>query len=777
MKTWLKIIIVSILLSLASLCAAASFTVEKIKVEGLQRVSRTTLLSYLPVKKGQQFATSNARKVIKTLYATGFFINVDLEKEGQTLIVKVQERPTISDIIITGNQEIPKAKLDAALTKLGLQKGRFLDHATLQQVKQALSNQYYGTGRYNVKVDISQSKQTRNRVAIGIKISEGVVAKVKTIKILGNQHYPEKQLLKQLHLQPSGWFTFFTRKDQYSAEKLQQSQQDIQNFYMDRGYIKIKIDSSQVTITPDRKHIYLIFKITEGQQYHFSGYKLSGRLLGKQAVLAKQAFVKKGDIFSRQMIINSNKAMTRALGDDGYAFANIVPKPQIDNKTKTVFINFDVQPGRQYYIRRVNFSGNAATSELALRNQLYQMEGSLYSSQKIQDSVLQLRQNRYLDPTQPPQVTPSKVPGSNDLLDLNVNVAEKLSAEFQISLGYSQVYGLLLNTGVTQNNFMGTGKTAGFNIAWSGYQKSFSLNYFNPYYTPSGVSRSITLSGTKTDAKELNVSSYSTDQYALNINYGFPLSLHSTLTLGYGFGYTVLHRTSASEEINTFANNYGTRYRQLLLTMGWSRSTTDQPYFPTRGTQQSLMLTVSAPIYKKALQYYKLTYTNDWYHPLNQYFTLHMHGVLGYGGGYGFMHELPFFENYYAGGLGTQGLNRAYSAYSLGPRDSNHNALGGNLLVSGMASIILPDFFHAPSVRTSIFFDAGNVFNTGDGTSASKKGTDNRFKSGNFRYSYGAQLQWWTPLGVPLIFSLAAPINNKSGDNLEAFQFSIGTMF
>ena len=771
MKTWLRIITLSSLLMVTSLYAASSFTVEKIKVEGLQRVSRTTLLSYLPIKKGQHFAAGSANKVIKALYATGFFTNINLARDGQTLIVKVQERPTISNITITGNKEIPTAKLNDALKKLGLQKGRFLDHATLQQVKQALRNQYYSTGRYNVSVDVSQTAETRNRVAIAIQISEGVVAKVAGIKIIGNQHFTEKELLKPLHLQTPGLFTFFTHKDQYSAEKLQQSEQDIQNFYMNRGYINIKIASDQVTITPDRKHVYLVFKITEGQQYHFSGYKLTGRLVGKQTALADKVLVKKGDVFSRQIIMDSNKQMTTVLGDDGYAFANITPKPEVNNKNKTVFINFEVQPGRQYYIRRVHFTGNSFTSELALRNQLYQMEGSLYSTQKIKDSVMQLRQNRYLDPMQPPQVTPVKVPGSNDLLDLNVNVAEKLSAEFQISLGYSQVYGVLVNTGITQNNFMGTGKTAGFNIAWSGYQKSFSLNYFNPYYTPSGVSRSITISGTKTNANELNISSYSTDQYGVNVNYGFPLSLHTSLTMGYGFAYThLITDKQSSNQMKTFVKDYGRSFYQLLLNIGWSRITTDRPYFPTHGTQQSIMLTVSTPLYKKALRYYKLTYTHDWYHPLNQYFTLHMHGVIGYGNGYGSMSKLPFFENYYGGGLGTQGLNRAYEAYSLGPRDNNNNAIGGNLLVSGMASIILPDFFHEPSIRTSVFLDAGNVFTTYGGDKYS-------FKAKNFRYSYGAQLQWWTPLGVPLIFSLAAPINNKSYDQLEKFQFTIGTMF
>jgi len=776
MRTVLKIIILSSLLFIGSLYAATSFTVEKIKIDGLQRVSRATLLSYLPIKKGQKLNVAKTAKIIKTLYATGFFSNVILEKNAQTLIIKLQERPTISNIEITGNSEIPKDKLNDSLKKLGLEKGRFLNHATLVQVKQALRNQYYSTGRYNVSVKVEQTKQTRNRIAIGIKISEGKVAKVAGIKIIGNQHFPEKQLLKQLHLRKSGLFTFFTHKDRYSAEGLQQSAQDMQNFYLNHGYIHIKIDTSQVTITPDREHIYLVFKITEGQQYRFSGYRFSGKLLGKEKELSKAITFKKGDIFSRQKIVNANKVMITLLGDDGYAFANIMPKPEINEKTKTVLINFDVQPGRQYYIRHIKFSGNATTSELALRNQLYQMEGSLFSTKKIQDSIAQLRQDKYLNPTQPPQIHPVKVDGSNDLLDLDALVAEKLSAQFQLSVGYSQVYGLLLSTGVTQNNFLGTGKTVGFNVSWSAYQKALNLTYFNPYYLPSGVSRSINVYALNTDASALNVSSYSLDRYGVNISYGFPLSIHSRLNLGYGLSsihVSIPTGTNVPQEYTDFRSS-GSQFQELLLTAGWSRDTTDIPYFPTRGTKQALNFTVSAPIYQEALEYYTLTYNNNWYLPLSNYFILGAHGILGYGNGYGTMSKLPFFFNYYAGGIDAQGRNRAYNPYSLGPRSPAPNGskqvVGGNLLVSGSLSLILPRLFHSPTLRPSVFIDGGNVFD-------STTGGPNGFNINNFRYSYGVQLEWWTPLNLPLIFSVAQPINNRSGDNLDTFQFTIGTTF
>ena len=768
MKTWLKTITLGGLFLVTSLYADVSFKVEKIKVDGLQRISKATLLHYLPIKQGQQLYYADTANIVKKLYSTGFFSNITLSQQADTLLIKVQERPTISAITVTGNQHIPKDKFNDALKKLGLQVGYTLNPAVLQQVIQALRDQYYSIGRYNVHIDLQQTQQTRNRVAIAVDISEGAVAKIANIKIIGNRHYFADALLKALYLRVSSLGTFFTHRDQYSVERLQQSQQDIEHFYMNHGYFNVKVDHS-VTITPDRKHVYLIFKITEGSQYRFSGYHLKGKLVNKIALLNKAISVKKGDIFSQQTILDSSEAMTAVLSDNGYAFARVVPMPKVNDESKTVFINFIVKPGRQYYIRHINFVGNHLTSELALRRQLSTMEGSLFSAHNVNQSIRLLKQNPYLDATQPPQVQPEKVPGKNDLLDLDVAVAEGLPGEIQLSLGYSQVYGLFVNTGIKQTNFMGTGKTVGFNIGLSKYEKSVSFNYINPYYTPDGISRSISFYASHVNADELQrVSAYKSVNYGININYGFPISVFNTLNLGYGLAYTHLVTNDADQLTRDFVSAYGDRFEQLLFVIGWEHNTEDVPYFPNKGTRQSIDLNISAPVSKRALQYYTLTYTHDWFQPLNSYFTLHMHGVLGYGDGYGFMKKLPFFQNYYAGGLDAQGVNRAYSPYGLGPKVDD-KSIGGNLLVSGTANLILPDFFHNPNIRTSIFLDAGNVFD------AHK--LNYRFKISELRYSYGVQLQWRTPIGLPLVFSLAAPLNKKASDEIDSFQFTIGTVF
>jgi outer membrane protein insertion porin family len=777
MKTIMKKIIITalILLSLSAF-AANSFIVRQIKIKGLESVSTDTVLSYLPIKVGDTLQTQNTAKVIQALYETGFFSNISLEQDNNTLVLILKERPTISEINITGNKDIPHDKLDEALKKLGLQKGRFFDNATLEQVKQALINQYYAMGRYNAKVEVTQTPQSRNRIAIGITIYEGEVATIRGIEIIGNKHYSSAQLVQALHISVPDFMSFFSHKDEYSADKLQQSLQDIQDFYMNHGYVRIRFNGTQVTVTPDREQVYIIFNLTEGDQYTFSGYALQGDLVGKAVEMKQLIPIIKGAVFSKQQIMNTAQNLTTYLGNLGYAFAKVTPEPKIDDESKTVFINFQIAPDRKYYVRNINFFGNDTTSELALRNQFYQMEGSLYSTTNVQNSLYRLRQNEYIDAVQaPPQITPKKVEGTNNLLDLDVNLTEKLSASFNLSFGYSQAYGFLVSTGITHPNFMGTGKTVGFNVSSSSYQKSLSLSYINPFYTPDGVTRSINIFGTQTSSAQLALAEYATDSYGVNVNYGFPLSVHSSLNLGYGFQHTYLKLGGVSSNmIQSFINNYGTMFDQLLLTGGWSRQTTDLPIMPTKGTIQSLSLTVSTPIDNNPLQYFKLSYTHDWYLPLNDYFIFHTHGIVGYGDGYGSMHGLPFFQNYYAGGLGVQGINRAYSPLSLGPFDSSGNQIGGNFLASGTAELILPKFSN--TVRTSIFLDGGNVFQT----NASAIGYANNpfnFSFASLRYSYGVQVEWWTPLNLPLYFSVAQPINNVSSNQLDMFQFTIGTLY
>jgi outer membrane protein insertion porin family len=751
----------------------ANFVVSKIDFVGLQRVSSATALDYLPIKKGQTFKDSQSSQFIQKFYNTGFFSNINLAHDGNTLIVTVQERPTISVIKIEGNKSIPQDKLQDALKKMGLETGRFLNHATLESVKQSLINQYYATGRYNVKVDVTQTPESLNRIAVHIQVSEGAIAKVAGIKIIGNTAFTEKELIDQLTLSTPSFMTFFTRKDEYSDDKLQTSQEALNNYYLDHGYIRFKIDAAQVAITPDRKEVYLVLRITEGPQFTFSGYKLSGELLTYGTQLNRAVGVKAGNIFSRQVILDTNRNINTFLGDEGYAFAKIDPQPEVDNEKRTVFITFNVDPGRRYYVRYIRFFGNATTTQIALRDQLYEFEGSQFSGTKIRDSVYTLQQNSYLDQQQPPQITPHKVEGNNNQVDIDAKLTEKLAAELSFQVGYSQAYGFLVGASITQHNFMGTGKTVGLSTNISSYSKQFNLSYSDPYYTPEGVSRTISIYGQMTSTQDLQTISYNTNSYGANLSFAFPLSLYSYLNLGYGVQHTDLRIGGAAPtEVTNFTSLYGRTFDQILLTVGWLRRTYDVPVFPHRGTKNEIDLTFSAPVDAHPLQYYQLSYDNTMYHPLNDYFILHSHGVVSFGDRYGNMKMYPFFQNYYAGGIGVPGQNRAYYPYTLGPNtDSNGSgqALGGNLLVSGTLSLIFPNFFNTPTVRTSVFMDGGNVFDThyrGWGVS-----------TGALRYSYGTQLEWYTPLGAPLIFSLAFPIRNKPNDQLDPFQFSISTSF
>jgi outer membrane protein insertion porin family len=770
MSTIKKSVFFAVLMLLATICLSENFVINKISVVGLQRISRATVLNYLPVKKGDTLTKGKTNSIIQALYKTNFFSNITVSQNNKTLVINVTERPTISEVNITGNKQIPQDKLDDALKNLGLTKGRFLDHAVLEEVQQALQNQYYATGRYNVKMTTTQKKQSRNRVEIDIYISEGAVVKVGSINIIGNTAFSDKKILEGLHLSMPDFSTFFSREDEYSADKLQQSEQDIQNLYMNNGYIKVRITDSHVAITPDKKQAYITIKLDEGPQYHFSGYKLTGNLAGQGDVIRSLIPIQEGTVFSKAQIVGTNRAITSILGDKGYAFANVTPKPEINDKKKTVFINFDVTPGKEYFIRHINFLGNDTTSQVALRRQVYQLEGSLYSTSNINSSASNLGRNSYLDPQSPPQITPVKVPGDNDLLDLNIQVAEKLAAQFNFQIGYAQSNGLMVSTGVSQPNFMGTGKGVSFNINVNSYSKALSLSYSDPYYTPDGVSRTMSLNASTSSSDTRQVSEYTMDSYGLNIAYGFPLTRLSQLYLGYGLKKIILNQgTNVSNVVKNFLDQYGNEFDQLLLTVGISRDTRDRYLFATKGTSQNLSLTVSAPIDDHSLEYYTASYITDWFQPITSYFILHTHSNLSYGDGYGKLDGLPFFATFYAGGLGNPGINRAYYPYSLGPVDSSGRATGGNLLAGGHVSLIFSKLFDSPSVRPSIFIDGGNAFNTDT--------RDSTFKFKNLRYSYGAQLQWYTPLGLPLIFTVAEPINNQPNDQLDSFQFSIGTMY
>tara|TARA_R110000868_G_scaffold84822_6_gene238979 strand:- start:54519 stop:56852 length:2334 start_codon:yes stop_codon:yes gene_type:complete len=767
-------IFLTIALSISTAWAADSFFVNKIKVEGLQRISLPTVMTYLPVKKDKLFEYSDSNHVIQALYKTGFFEDIQLFQQGSTLVVKVKERPTISAVTTLGNKDIPKDKLNDALKSLGLQRGEVFNRSTLAEVKQALQEQYFAMGRYNAKVTAEVNPESRNRVSVIINVSEGLIAKVMGIKIIGNKVFSESKLLDQMPISGPTLFSFISSSDQYSSQKLDAGIQALENYYMNNGYILMKVNSKQVTITPDRKAVYIIIGLTEGPQYKFTNVTLSGDLPLPAKQLRALVPIHKGDVFSREAVIQSNQILGNELGNYGYAFAQVHVTPNVDPKTRTVALDFKIDAGKKYYVRHVNFMGNPDTSNIALRNSLTQFEGGMYRANKINESVRNLRQLPYLEPAKI-KVTPHKVPGSNNEVDIDAKVAEQLSAQLQFSVGYSQSYGFLAGISFSQNNFLGSGKTVGVNLTRSAYQSVYSISYTNPFFTASGISHSFSVFYQDTTPGDVNIADYATSAVGFNDSYGFPLTNYQSFNLGYGYQHTHLRLgDTPSKEMTNFVKDHGSYFNQFLLTGGWNFSTLDQSILPNSGTKQSLSLSVSLPVGSTALDYYTAQYQNRFYQPVGGGFIFTTYAIAGYGDGYGRFNGLPFFENYFAGGLGVPGQNRGFEPNALGPRDSNNNSIGGNLLLSGSLGVILPSFI-TPKIRTELFMDAGNVFDTNE--SVTNPQYERRLQLSNVRYSAGVQVEWWTPLGMPLIFSVAEPIGPTGGADTQIFQFTIGGTF
>jgi outer membrane protein insertion porin family len=781
-------------LSLSLTTLASSFVVEKIQIDGLKRIKRGTVLNYLPVRVGQTLNTEETSGILKALYDTGFFSDIDVDRQGNTLLIKVEESPTVGALTVSGNKSIPTKDLLKVLKGVGMAQGLVYNQSVLEQVKQSLINQYYDRGNYNAKVNTTVTPQSENRVSIHISISEGPAATIKQIRIIGAHAFKTKELLSGFKLSTTNLLSFFYKDDQYSREKLDADLEGLKSYYQNRGYIKFKINSTHVTLTPDKRHVYIVIDVTEGSQYTISGYKLAGHLIRPEPELQKFVLIKKGDIFSRAYITRTTTNIGNYLGNYGYVYAKVEPVPDVDDATKTVFMTFIVTPDNRYYVRKITFSGNTKTLDHVLRNALRQQESAQASLKNIQDSEHNLNLLGFVKGV---TVNNEKVAGSDDQVDVNFNVTERPSATLTAGAGYSDAQGLLLNAGYSQPNFLGTGKSVSANIGRTDSQTDLSFNYFNPYYTDSGIGRGIGLFASSMDAGELNnkYSTYIMNNYGVNMNYSIPVAPYRSLNLGIGYQLTSVQLgNQPSDELLNFFNGtncpvpFGpvpvgncqttaylvNKYRKdtqsfynVLLTSGMTFGSFDRGILPTRGFMQSYNATIALPGGgPNNLEYYTLDYTTHWYQPLFKGFIFSLRTDLGYGGTFSGGEDYPFFRNYNAGGIGVQGSVRGYYAYSLGPKDSNDNNMGANFLASGSASLILPRPLSGDSFRTSTFVDFGNVYNT--------TGIQTTTGSGPLRFSAGVALDWQSPMG-PLEFSLASPLNARHGDNIENFQFTVTT--
>jgi outer membrane protein insertion porin family len=741
--------------------AFEAFVVEDIRIEGLKRISAGTVFNYLPVTVGSRFSQENTKSIISALFKTGFFQDLRLEKEGNVLIVRIiKERPAIAKITFVGNDEIDTEDLTRALQNIGFAEGRVFNRSVLEKVELELKRQYFNLGKYSVRIKSTVTPLKRNRVAIQIDISEGVIARIKRINFVGNKTVKDSVLLDEMKLNTGGWFSFFSNSDQYSSLQLSADLESVRSYYLDRGYIKFNLDSTQVSITPDKKSVYITINLTEGDKYTISDIKIAGRPIVAEAELLKIITIKSGEIFSRKKISKSREAIIQRIGDEGYYFANINAVPEINTKKKTVALSFFIDPGQLVYVRRINFFGNTKTRDEVLRREMRQMEGGWISTSKVKRSLTRLERLGFFETV---TVETPRVPNTNDEVDINYSVVERASGNLMASVGFAQTEGIVFNASITQENFLGSGKRVALTFNNSQINTEYRFSYFNPYTTIDGVSRGFNVFYRTTDAAAANLSRYTTDAFGFGINYGLPLTEFNHFNIGIAVDRTILNTTDVSaQEVFDFVNSNGNTYDSYRLTSSWRYDSRNRALFPDRGMLHSFSAEVALPI--SDLKYYKISSRHQWLHPLAEDYVFLLKGQIGYGNGYGNNNELPFFENYTAGGPRTV---RGFRENTLGPLDSNGLSFGGNLKVVGNMELILPVPFvkKSSTFRLSAFVDVGNVY-----------GLNEDFDSSLLRYSTGISAIWLSPLGV-LSFSLAKPLKKMEGDRIEIFQFTIGTTF
>ena len=757
MKNALRAAIVLLVLS-GPTWAVEPFVVRDIRVEGIQRIEPGTVFSYLPVKVGDTLTDARAAAAIRTLFATGFFRDVRLEVQGSVLIVTLEERPAIASIEFSGMKEFEKDKVKQGLRDVGFQEGRIFDRSLLDQAEQELKRQYLTRGLYGVEITTTVTPLERNRVAINFSLNEGDVARIKRINIVGNLEFPEDELLSIVQLRTPGLFTAFTKSDQYSRQKLQADLESLRSFYLNRGYLEFNIESTQVSITPDRRDIYITVNVSEGQKYEVADINLGGELLVSETELRPLITIKSGETFSREKLTESTKAITERLGRDGYAFANVNANPDIDKEKRKVSFTFLIDPGRRVYVRRINVVGNTRTRDEVIRREMRQLEGSFFDGQKLQLSKQRIDKTNYFAEVE--LETPA-VPGATDQVDVTVRVKEKPTGAILLGVGFSSVDRLIIQASIQQSNFFGTGNTMGLQVATGTVNKVASFSFTDPYYTVDGVSRGFDVYRRDVDGNSLGVN-YGTSTSGGGVRFGVPFTEYETVFFGLGAENVRLSLNSNSPlRYLQFQNQFGSTYDALIATAGWVRDTRDSAIWPTKGHVVRANLEVGTPLAE--LEYWKYTYTHQYFYPYTQALTLVLTGELDSGNGYGGK-PMPFFKNYYSGGMGSV---RGYQTASLGPRDIDGAYLGGNRKVNTSMEMLfpVPGMTVDRSMRLGAFIDAGQIF-----------GADERMNLAQLRASAGMSFAWNSPVG-PMKFSIARPLNDKAGDNIQQFQFALGQVF
>lgn len=757
-----KKILSGLLVSLFALPAAAfePFVVKDIRVEGIQRTEAGTVFNYLPVKVGDRLDNEKASEAIRALFATGFFKDVRIEVEGSVMVVLVEERPAIAQIDFTGLKEFDKEALKKGLRELGLAESRILDRALLDKAEQELKRQYLARGKYGVDVKTTVTPLERNRVAINFAIDEGEVAKIKQINIVGNSAFKEKDLLKLFNLSTPGWLTWYTKNDQYSKQKLQGDLETLRSHYLDQGYLEFNIESTQVQITPDKRDIYITVNISEGEKFTVSAVKVAGEMLIPEEEVKKLVTIKPGEEFSRRRITETTKAISDRLANDGYAFANVNAAPEVDKEKRQVAFTFFIDPGRRVYVRRINIGGNTKTRDVVIRREMRQLEGAWYDNQKLTRSKQRIDRLGYFDEV---TMDTEAVPGTTDQVDANFNVKEKPTGSLTLGAGFSSSEKLVLSGSVSQQNLFGSGKSLSVQLNTGKINTVYALSYTDPYYTVDGVSRGWDLYVRDVDPTSLSVGRYKSSSFGGGVRFGVPIAEDDSISFGLSVDHTRIETDEDSpQRYQDYVDIFGNTANTVLGTVGWARDRRDSAIYPTKGALQRANGEVTMPVGN--MRYWRASYQHQHFFPLSRTFTLMLNGEVGIGDGFGDK-PLPFFKNYFAGGISSV---RGFDFGSIGPRDAvTDEFIGGSRKVVGNVELLfpLPGSGADKSLRLSTFVDGGLVWGNGE-----------PFKAGDIRYSLGFGLSWSSPLG-PLKFSVASPLKKKEDDKLQRFQFQLGTLF
>jgi outer membrane protein insertion porin family len=741
-----------------SACAFDPFEVGDIRVEGIQRTDAGTVFTYLPVKVGDTVDSATASESIKALFSTGFFNDVRLEKSGNVLVVIVQERPAIAQVDVAGSKEFPADQLKEALQQIGLKESRIFDRALLNIAEQELKSQYIARGKYGIKIVTTVTPLERNRVAISFTIFEGKVARIQQFNFIGNRLFDDATLKKEFSLTTPGLMTWYTDSDQYSKPKLEADLESLRSFYLDRGYIEFSIDSTQVSISPDKENIFITVNLTEGEKYTVKSILFAGELIVPEEELNALNQVEVGAIFSRERLTETTKLISERLGDEGYAFAAVNAVPELDRENNEVTLTLYIDPGRRVYIRRIVISGNTDTRDAVIRRELRQFESAWYSTKKLNRSRQRIDKLGYFSEV---QIDTPSVPGTADQVDVNVRVTERNTGNLTFGIGYSSTEKVVLTAGLAQNNIFGTGNSLSFQINTGSVNQSYSLSYTNPYFTDDGVSRGFDFYRRDLDSTSLDVAPFNTKTLGFGIRFGVPITEFDRINYGFAYEKTDIGLFANSpQRYIDFVNEFGNITDAWPVTASWARDKRDSVIYTTAGTLQRFGVEVSVPI--GDLTYSRLTYRLQWYYPLLRSVTSLVQTRLGLGAGYDDQ-DLPFYKNFFAGGVNTV---RGYTAASLGPKDLDGNALGGEIQVINNFELLFPfpGLGKDQSIRVATFVDMGMVGDTYD------------YIAEEMRYSAGLSFGWFSPVG-PLKLVFAYPINDQPGDETERFQFTFGSAF